>query len=341
MSVSADIRYLRPELRGRGDLSYDVATRNALTYRQALEVFDGRRLYQHREGAGGADGEGRAALGARGFTLTRFVSSVHEQLLSIENKRAYTSRPAAAAAAPAAEQVQEQYMRECAEMVRRVSGARRCFALNHAVRRGGNRDVSGIGYVTAYATFAHCDYTMSIAAGAAAMLAKRGVPEAEARASRVAFFNVWQPTCDVVENHPLAVLDWRTVAPDDVHSAKLNYGLTPTKRGGGDGKLAAAAGRGKDGRARYGPPIAMPSYRPSHRWAYYPRMRRDEAIVSVQLDTRAECARHCFHSAFVDPTSRAGAPPRSSVEVRFLATFDGAAAAPGAPPAQRGGAARL
>jgi hypothetical protein len=62
-----------------------------------------------------------------------------------------------------------------------LSGAPLCYVIGHAVRKG-NENTSGVGYLTAYATFAHCDYTTAIADGAPKMLAKRAgisVEEAE------------------------------------------------------------------------------------------------------------------------------------------------------------------
>jgi hypothetical protein len=60
-------------------------------------------------------------------------------------------------------------------------------------------------------------------------------------------------------------------------------------------------------------------YNPTHQWFYVPRMRTDEALLLKCADTStAVPARFTPHSAFVDPTTPADAPPRQSIEVRTL-----------------------
>ena len=63
-------------------------------------------------------------------------------------------------------------------------------------------------------------------------------------------------------------------------------------------------------------------YNPQHRWYYFPRMRRDEALVFKVYDSaRDGRARFTAHTSFVDPESPTGAPPRQSIEARALAFF--------------------
>jgi hypothetical protein len=63
-------------------------------------------------------------------------------------------------------------------------------------------------------------------------------------------------------------------------------------------------------------------YNPAHAWVWFPRLRRDEAIVFKVYDSaRDGRARFTPHSSFVDPGTPAGAPPRQSIEVRALAFF--------------------
>jgi hypothetical protein len=48
-------------------------------------------------------------------------------------------------------------------------------------------------------------------------------------------------------------------------------------------------------------------------------MRTDEALLLKCFDTRTDgTARFAPHTAFVDPTTPADAPPRESIEVRTL-----------------------
>ena len=64
-------------------------------------------------------------------------------------------------------------------------------------------------------------------------------------------------------------------------------------------------------------------YNPKHRWYYFPRMERNEAILLKCYDSKDDGrARFTAHSSFVDPTTPEGAPPRQSIEARTLAFFD-------------------
>lgn len=64
-------------------------------------------------------------------------------------------------------------------------------------------------------------------------------------------------------------------------------------------------------------------FNPAHEWFYAPGMRDDE-IMLIKCYDSAEDGRARFvpHSAFVDPTTPAGAPPRESIELRTLAFYD-------------------
>ena len=64
-------------------------------------------------------------------------------------------------------------------------------------------------------------------------------------------------------------------------------------------------------------------HNPRHRWVYFPRMRRDEALVFKVYDSAKDGrARFTPHTSFDDPTTPAGAAPRQSIEARALAFFE-------------------
>ncbi|HEX5688897.1 MAG TPA: CmcJ/NvfI family oxidoreductase, partial [Roseiflexaceae bacterium] len=64
------------------------------------------------------------------------------------------------------------------------------------------------------------------------------------------------------------------------------------------------------------------AYNPKHRWYYFPKMTRDEALVFKVYDSATDGrARFTAHTSFTDPTTPAGAPPRQSIEARALAFF--------------------
>lgn len=55
-----------------------------------------------------------------------------------------------------------------------------------------------------------------------------------------------------------------------------------------------------------------------HRWYYYPRMERDEALLFLHYDARSGSVRTVPHTAFEDPDTPPDAEPRASVEMRVL-----------------------
>jgi hypothetical protein len=96
---------------------------------------------------------------------------------------------------------------------------------------------------------------------------------------------------------PLAVCDARTLVPGDFVASDLRY------------------------RDRTGETYAV-TYDPRHRWYYFPKMQRDEVLFLKCFDSATDGrARFTAHTAFDDPTSPPGAPPRQSIEARTVAFF--------------------
>jgi hypothetical protein len=61
---------------------------------------------------------------------------------------------------------------------------------------------------------------------------------------------------------------------------------------------------------------------PKHRWFYFPRMRRDEALVFKCFDSSDSTRANCVpHSAFHDPAAPPNAAPRESIEARTVAFY--------------------
>lgn len=102
-----------------------------------------------------------------------------------------------------------------------------------------------------------------------------------------------------IEANPLALADAQSVAFEDLMVAERRY---PNRVG-------------QTYRLRYNP---------AHRWFYFPRMRRDEALVFKVYDSLQDGrARFTPHTSFDDPNSPPDAPPRQSIEARALAFFSG------------------
>jgi hypothetical protein len=122
--------------------------------------------------------------------------------------------------------------------------------------------------------------------------------EAEALLKRrFAIVQTWRPVRHPIESFPLAIADATSLAPGDLVVSERRY---PN---------------------RIGQTYAI-TYNPGHRWFWFPRMRRNEAIVFKVYDSLKDGrARWTAHTAFDDPTAPPNARPRESIEIRTLAFF--------------------
>ncbi len=121
-------------------------------------------------------------------------------------------------------------------------------------------------------------------------------PEEAARRLKHRFLeiNVWRPIRGPLQDSPLAVCDSSTLAPEDLMPSDLIYPDRVTE-------------------------TYSISYNPAHRWYYYPRMLRNEALIFKGFDSDAGArTRFTPHTAFNDPTAPADRLPRESIEVRAL-----------------------
>lgn len=186
------------------------------------------------------------------------------------------------------------YYREVEELVQRLSGARRVVAFDHTVRSGNGAEREAR-QVQEPVLIVHNDYTE----WSGPQRVRDVLPdEAEALLRhRFAIIQVWRPIYRTAERNPLAVSDARTLSPRDLIASERRY---PNRVG----------------------EIYRVSYNPEHAWFYFPRMRTDEAIVFKVYDSEKDGrARFTAHTAFDDPTTPAGAPPRDSIETRTFAFF--------------------
>ena len=114
---------------------------------------------------------------------------------------------------------------------------------------------------------------------------------------RFAIVQVWRPIRYPVETFPLGIADAKSLSEKNLIVSERRY------------------------QNRIGQTYAI-TYNPEHKWYWFPRQQRDEAIVFKVYDSmRDGRARWTAHTAFVDPTSPPYARPRESIEIRTLAFF--------------------
>jgi hypothetical protein len=193
-----------------------------------------------------------------------------------------------------AEALKARYYREVEELIKRVSGAKRVVVFDHTLRSG-NETERETRLIREPVLSAHNDYTEW--SGPQRVRELMG-DEAEALLERrFAIIQVWRAIADPIEANPLAMADARSVDPADLLVAERRY----PHRVGQTYRL---------------------KYNAKHRWYYFPRLRRDEAIVFKVFDSEKDGrARFTPHTSFDDPSTPPGAPPRQSIEARALAFF--------------------
>ena len=310
MPDTVDIRYLKNKYKDyNGErVTYTAETRKFITDAFTVTLNDGRKEPKF------INEDDKDLLRKHGFVkISNFLSKVHDDLPLIQNPMVYRTDKTIPET-EASIKTRSVYFRECEELVKRLTGADEAHFVTHAVRSDKTQQVGGearskatkaVEYLTAYATFAHTDFTDEILPGAFKMLTKRGVSVERAKQMDYAFFNIWQPTNFPVETAPLALLDWTSMDIKDVHKVSLGYNVTP---------------KGGKPQETYAPPIAQPTYSKKHRWYYYPNLQLHECLVFTQIDGRPGYPTHSFHTA-VKHQLVENPRPRSNVETRILCGF--------------------
>ncbi len=187
------------------------------------------------------------------------------------------------------------YYAETEQLLKDRLGANRIFIFDHTIRRRlpGEEDRAGQRQPVARV---HVDQTP--AAGIARVRRHMGEDADALLQGRVQIINVWRPIRGPVLDRPLALCDWRSIDEADLVATDLVY---PEHRG----------------------EVYSITPNPRHRWHYLSAMQADEVLLIKCFDTASDGrARLTPHTAFVDPTTPADAPPRQSIELRALVFSD-------------------
>ncbi len=180
--------------------------------------------------------------------------------------------------------------------VQQLTGAKRVEVFDHTIRRRLPDDFSQQTEVKRPAVqLVHSDYTPR-----SAPQRVRDILPDEAESllkGRVAFYNVWKPLFETVEELPLACCDARSHVADDMLVMELKY------------------------RERTGEIYVM-RHSDDHRWWYFPRMTPEQALLLKTYDSATDGrARFMGHTAFEDPNTPPNALKRQSIEIRTMAFF--------------------
>jgi hypothetical protein len=191
-------------------------------------------------------------------------------------------------------EIRAVYYPEIEQLVKETSGAKRVLVFDHTLRSADSA-MREAKQISGPVRNAHNDYTEWSGPQRVRDLLPDEADELLKR--RVAVVQVWRPIRHPVQREPLAIADARSIGTEELFPSSRVY---PDRVG----------------------EVYHCAYNPEHRWYYFPKMQRDEAIVFKTFDSAKDGrARWTAHSAFDDPTSPPDAPPRESIEMRTLAFF--------------------
>ena len=192
------------------------------------------------------------------------------------------------------DEIRRVYYPEMEALIKAESGAKRVVVFDHTLRTADDelRESKKIREVVRRV---HNDYTEWSGPQRVRDLLPDEADELLKR--RFAIIQVWRPIRHPVETYPLAIADAGSLSPENLVISERRY---PN---------------------RIGQTYAI-TYNPAHKWFWFPRMRRDEALVFKVYDSLKDGrARWTAHTAFEDPTTPPHARPRESIEIRTLAFF--------------------
>ena len=196
------------------------------------------------------------------------------------------------------DEVRRIYYNECAALACAVTGGKRAHIFDHLVRKREEGRPSltfgrhGDGSNPAAAGRAHNDYTEQ--SGQKRLAAVLNNSQLESQIQRYCIVNIWRSIAGPIMDTPLAVCDARSIAARDLQVSQIRY-------------------RNRTGE------IYLLSHSAAHRWFYFSRMDRHEALVFKQFDSQVSgVARYTPHAAFDLPDIPDDAPLRESIEARCL-----------------------
>ncbi|KAL0563968.1 hypothetical protein V5O48_018089 [Marasmius crinis-equi] len=198
-------------------------------------------------------------------------------------------------------EIEREYYRESAEIIKRVAGASKVVIIDHTIRRRveGEKGIEDP-RKRVPASIVHVDQTPA----AAIDRVHRHIspPEEAERLLRKRFqiINLWRPIKHPAIDMPLAFCDFRSIDPkEDLVPVQLVF----------PGRLGETYGV---------------KWNEEHQWKYMKGMDVDEAALIKCYDSIQDgsVATLTPHTAFKDPSTPPESPPRESIELRALVFYD-------------------
>ncbi len=200
------------------------------------------------------------------------------------------------------EAAMRSYAPELEEAVKASTGARKVVISGAWVHRHSDRSKKFGEEGTTYpGRYAHIDYSDESGPLAARQWLGDD-PHAEVLLQgRFAIFNLWRALSEPPQDCPLCMADATSVAAEDLVVSHIVLGAPE-----------------RETRIQ----TNMVAFNPTHRWVYFPDMRRDELLLFRGYDSDPARSRRVPHTAFDDPGAGDDAPPRESIDIRCVAFFD-------------------
>jgi hypothetical protein len=191
-------------------------------------------------------------------------------------------------------EVRSVYYPETEHLVKAHSGANRVLVFDHTLRSADSA-VRESKQISGPVRNAHNDYTEWSGPQRVRDLLPQEADQL--LKMRFAVIQTWRPIRHPVEREALAIADARSIGTKELIPSSRVY---PDRVG----------------------EVYHCTFNPAHRWYYFPKMQRNEAIVFKCFDSMKDGrARWTAHCAFDDPAGPSDAPPRESIEMRTLAFF--------------------
>ncbi|GIZ38054.1 hypothetical protein CKM354_000148000 [Cercospora kikuchii] len=236
------------------------------------------------------------------------------------------------------QRIQTLYYDECAELIKKVTGASLVKPFGHVVRRLSWKaaydaekdlpdDARSVG--PSNARFVHCDQSYN---GSRERI-KQVFPEGSEKLDRCrwAYINVWRPFDYPATRDALCFADYASIGEDEIRPITIQF---PKRR---DSVLVsdencnnpgAMLENGERDPYIHGPEMvtsealqcAAPGTPNQHKWYYASEMKPDEALLLKICDSKKGVANRLFHSSF-EAESDYG-PDRHSLEVRCAVFFE-------------------